>query len=1095
MNIARFSIKRPIFITSVVLLTAVSGWVLLSRINVDMFPNVNIPVVSITIAYPGAGPEEVENLIAKPVEEELSSISGLKRVNSRSQEGFVLIIAEFYLETDIKWAEQEVRTRISRAKRSLPDNINEPVILRFDPADQPVVRLAVFADLPPGKLYELSKDEIKSRLEQVTDVGAVRIIGGVKREIQVEIDRNRLNDNTLSASGVARQIQSYGSNVPVGKHEIGDKEISYRSIGQYESLKQVENSVVSFGGDLGSGVLLKSIGKVSDGTEDLNSIGELWAPVDSAPVEPVDKNGVKADTEEAPEGFIASLKKKFEKKEEAAVERANKPTVFLDVFKQSDKNTVKVADNVLKRMDELNLKLKDQEGHPAIRLVRDGSRPIRLNIKDVTESIILGIILAVLVVYLFLGNVRSTIITGLALPNSILGAFVLIYLMDFSINVMTLLALSLSVGLLVDDAIVVRENIFRKLEGGMKPFKAAEVGTTEVMLAVIATTFTVIAVFFPIGFLKGMVGQFFKQFGLTVVFAMLISMFDALAVAPLLSAYFAGSVETKMNVVVRKFRAFQDWLDELYARVVDVAVNKPLLILGLAFVVFIVSIGSVKFVKKTFMPPNDMGEFMINIQMPPGTSLDGTHRVISEIREKVKTIPEVDLIATTTGTQEGQSDIANMAVELIPYGDRRRNTTQVKEEVRSILKDYAYAEANVGDYSPVGGAQYPFNLYIKGEDLNVVADYAFKVVDQLKKIPDLTEVQADYRTGKPEFQVRFDSTKMQTLGVIPGTAGAELRYHIAGGIVGKLHENGKEYDIRLRLKEEQRNLQKYYTDTKVPNMQNKMIPLGAVSRPAIATGPDKILRQNRSRVIIINANLAKGGAIGNATDRAREIMTKEMLPPAGIDFEFVGQSEDMRELMQNIMLAFGLALMFIYLVLSSLYESFITPITILFAIPPAISGAFLGLAITGEMMNIFSMIGIILLMGLVTKNSILLVDYAVEGMRSGMSRVEAISHAGKVRLRPILMTTFAMIAGTLPLALGIGEVAKMRKSMGVAIVGGLIVSTLITLIVVPAIFSYVDRFREFVESKFRADEAESDTGFSQNPEPAEITPKRKLKKK
>ena len=1080
MNIAKFSIKRPIFITSIVLLTAVSGWVLLSRINVDMFPSVNIPVISITIAYPGAGPEEIENLIAKPVEEELNSISGLKELSSRNQEGFAMIFAKFLLETDIKWAEQEVRSRLARAKKKLPENVTEPVVLRFDPSDQPVVRLAVFADLPPGKLYELSEDTIKARLEQVNDVGAVRIVGGVKREIQVQIDRNKLNDNSLSAMGVARQLQSYGSNVPVGKYEMGDKEISYRSIGQYEKLSQIENSVVSFAGDLGSGVILKSIGVVKDGTEDVNSIGELWASVETESKKEKEKS----------EGFFSF----FKKDKEVRSEHINRPTIFLDVYRQSDKNTVKVTDAVIKKVQDLNASLKEKEGKPAIRIVRDGSRPIRLNIQDVTESIILGIILAVIVVYLFLGNIRSTIITGLALPNSILGAFVLIYLMDFSINIMTLLALSLSVGLLVDDAIVVRENIFRKLESGMKPFKAAEIGTSEVLLAVVATTMTVVAVFFPIGFLKGMVGQFFKQFGLTVVFAMLISMFDALAVAPLLSAYFAGHIQTKTNVVIRQFRIFQDWLDRGYAKVVDISVNRPILVLTAAFIVFAVSIGSVRFVKKNFMPPNDMGEFMVNIQMPPGTSLEGTHRVISEIRQKVLLIPEVDLIATTAGTQEGQANIANMAVMLVPYGHRDRNTSQVKEEVRVLLKDYAYAEASVTDYSPVGGSQAKFNLYIKGEDLAIVADYALKLTEKIKQIPDLIEIQADYRPGKPEFQVRFDSTKMQTLGVIPGIAGTELRYHIAGGVVGKLHENGKEYDIRLRLNEEQRNLEKYYLDTRVPNMQNKMIPLSVVSNSTKAVGPDKIIRQNRSRVIMITGNLSKNGAIGNATDRANEIIIKEFPPPPGVTYEFVGESEDMRELMENIMLAFGLALMFIYLVLSSLYESFITPITILFAIPPAISGAFLGLAITGEMMNIFSMIGIILLMGLVTKNSILLVDYAVEGMRSGLTRTEAIAHAGKVRLRPILMTTFAMIAGTLPLALGIGEVAKMRKSMGVAIVSGLIVSTLITLIVVPAIFSYIDRFREFIESKFRNTEPEDEIHFPEANFPKSKSVKKPVKK-
>lgn len=1060
MSIASFSIKRPIFITSLVILSVLTGVVSLTRLGVEMFPSVNIPVVAITVPYPGAGPEEIENLISRPLEEQISSISGLKRLTSRNNEGFAVITAEFYLETDVKWAEQEVRTKVSRARRNLPEGIDEPVIVRFDPSEQSIVRLAIFADLPPAELYDLANENIKPSLEQVNNVGSVAIIGGTKREIQIELDRNKLNSTTIPAVMIAKQLENYGSNVPVGKFETNNKEVSFRSIGQFESLRQIENAVVSFSGDLGNALLLKELGTIRDGTEDKKNIATLWAPT-ADPSEPVDKSF-----------------KLFAKKEKEKIIRTTRTALFFDVYKQSDTNTIAVTDGVLKKMKLLNEQMKSKKGNPQIMLIRDGSRPIRMNIKDVSESIILGIILAVLVVYLFLGNVRSTVITGLAIPNSILGAFVIMGIMGFSINIMTLLALSLSVGLLVDDAIVVRENIFRKLEAGMKAFKAAEVGTNEVLLAVVATSLTVMAVFFPIGFLSGMVGQFFKQFGLTVVFAMLVSMFDALAVAPLLSAYFAGHVNEKQNFVIKAFGKFQDGLDDVYSSIVKFAIAKPLVIILIMFGVFAASIWSTRFVKNTFMPPNDMGEFMVTIQMPPGTSLEGTYEVADKIQEKLKVVTEMNLIATVAGNAEGEPNVANLAVALIPYEERKRSTSEVKEEVRKLLREFDYARPNVLDYSAVGGVQYPFTLYLKGDDLAKIGDYSSKLVKKLKEIPDLVEIDSDYREGKPEFQVKLNSDRMQAVGVMPSVAGGELRYHVAGNVVGQYHEKGLEYDIRMRLKPEQRNLRLAYNETKVPNMQMpiRLIPLKAISNGGMTTGPEKITRQDRTRVVLIHANLAPGGAIGNATERAKQIMDKELLLPEGVDYKFVGQAEDMKELVANILLAFGLALVFIYLVLASLYESFITPVTILFAIPPAISGAFFGLALTGEMMNIFSMIGIIMLMGLVTKNSILLVDYAVEGLKSGMTRADAIYHAGRVRLRPILMTTLAMIAGTLPLALGIGEVAKMRRSMGIAIIGGLLVSTLITLIVVPAIFSYIDRFREFVESKFRRTEEERE-GF------------------
>ncbi|MBI3395695.1 MAG: efflux RND transporter permease subunit, partial [Spirochaetia bacterium] len=739
----------------------------------------------------------------------------------------------------------------------------------------------------------------------------------------------------------------------------------------------------------------------------------------------------------------------------------------------SGSNTVAVADGVLDRIKVINDQIKDTPGNPRVFMVRDSSVWIRANIEEVGTTIIIGIILAVVVVYLFLGNPRSTIITGMALPNSLLGAFILMYAMGFTINVMTLLALSLSVGLLVDDAIVVRENIFRKLEDGMPVVEAAERGTNEVALAVIATTLTVVAVFLPVGFLSGIVGQFFKQFGLTVVFAMLISLFDAMTIAPMLSAYFAGHLHEKPNRLIQAFDRFQNFLEHTYGRFIGFSLRHPLITLAGAAAVFFASLGTLGIIKKTFMPPNDQGEFMVYIQMPPGTSINGTQAAVFKIEEKLKALPETNLIATVIGSQNGESNVATLGITLLKSWERNRSTTEIKEVVRGFLKEMPDVKSSVNDYSAVGGGvQYPLNLNLTGDDLAELEKYSKIVIEKIsdpKRVPDLIDVQTDFRGGKPEYQIQMDPARMEAVGVTAGIAGAELRYLVEGGVVGRYHDAGLEYDVRLRLRPDQRDLKSAYGITRVPNMTYKMIPLPAISSMVLRSGPERITRQDRGRVITIHANLAPGGAIGNATDVLKKMLDKEIPPPKGIRYAFWGQSEDFKELMENILLAFGMAILFIYLVLASLYESFITPLTILLAIPPAISGAFFALALTGEMLNIFSMIGLIMLMGLVTKNSILLVDFALQGIRSGMSHADAIKRAGMLRLRPILMTSLAMIAGIMPVALGLSELAKARRAMGVAIVGGLIVSTFLTLVMVPVMFGYIDRLREWIEKRFRPD--------------------------
>lgn len=1023
MNIAGFSIKRPTFITSIFILTLTVGYFSLTRLGVDTFPNVTFPFVVVRTIYPGAGPEEIEELISRPLEEEISTIAGIKHITSRNQESLSLVIAEFDLGTDIKYAEQQVKNAVDKVKINFPDDAEDPLVSRFDPADQPIFIIALQGNLTPAELYDYAYYKIKPKFEQIPNVGGVKIIGGQKREIHIEIDQNKLNEYRLPAVVIAQRLKLFGNNIPAGKFDLGKQEINYRTIGEFRSLKEIENAVIFFG-DLGTSFKISDLGTVKDTLEDRTTLAYIYTKDD----------------------------KKLT------------PAIFIQIYKQSGTNTVKIAENVKKRMEQINQQLKQENSNLLLYQVRDGSNQIKLNIEDVRFALILGIILAIIVVYFFLGNLRSTFITAIALPNSLLGAFILMYSADFTINVTTLLALSLSIGLLIDDAIVVRENIFRWMELGKSPREAAEIGTNEVILAVIATSATVIAVFLPVGFLTGIIGQFFKQFGLTVVFAMLISLFDAITMAPMLSAYFGGHIGESKNILIKYFNKFQDLLDYLYEKTLDFTLKHKILVILLFIIIFIISIFSVRFVKKTFLPQMDMGEFLITFELPPGSSLNATEEIAKEILQKIIKHKEVQKVFITIGSDTGDSNVGNIGIEMVPSNQRKISTAKLKEILREELKDYSDYRLQIVDYSAVtGGADYPYQFIIKGENVEELDNYFQSIFPKLKEIKDITDIDTSFRPGKPEFQIKIDPQKAQMLGVVPALAGLELRYYVEGEKVAKFREKGKEYNVRLRLKPEQRNLKENYQKIYVPNLNYQPVKLSEISIAKSAYSPTNILRRDRSRIIQVNAQLSPNGALQTAEIETRKIL-KENPPPPGISYEFIGQAEDFKDLINNIIIAFGLALIFIYLVLSSLYESFIIPITILVAIPPAISGAFFSLLITGEMLNLFSMIGLILLMGLVTKNSILMVDRAMQNIRDkNMSKDEAIKEAGLVRLRPILMTSFAMIGGMLPIALGLhGEVSKSRTALGIAVVGGLLVSTFVTVVLVPAIFSYIENLREWL---------------------------------
>lgn len=1033
-SFAKLSINRPIFITCIVLMTMITGYISMRNLPVDLFPDVTFPVVTVTTPYPGAGPRETEMLISKIFEEEFATISGVKTIRSINQEGVSIVVTEFNFSTDIKYAEQQIRDKVSSARADLPDDIEEPTIRRVDPSDQPIVTVALTADLTEAELFDLADLTVKPKIEQINQVGLVEIIGGREREVRVDLDLAKMKFRQVSAIQVSDALGRAGSNIPSGKIDVtAKKETVFRTVGEFQSLDEMKNTIVQFlGNDVP--VVLSDVATVREGLEDEKNIAYV--------------NGQRS--------------------------------LFIDVYRQTGANTVAVADNVVKVVNALNAQLAKQN-KTQLTVVRDGSKAIRDNLYDVQESITIGIVLTIIVVFFFLASFRSTVITSLALPNSLLGAFILLAVAGYTINVMSLLALSLAVGLLIDDAIVVRENIFRHMEMGKSPREAAIKGTEEVMLAVIATTFTVIAVFGPIAFISGVVGQFLKQFGMTVCFALIISLFDAITIAPMMSAYFAGKVvphghaqlgnsfyDRTVGRVLAWFNKFQDKLEDLYVAILRVTLNNPLKMIGLGILLFVLSIFSLKFVPKTFIAAQDNGEFSVKLDLPPGTSLREMERVALDVDKVLQQHKEIAVSVLTVGTKQGESNKATFYVRMVPAKQRKINTIKMKDMIRSELQPFAYANVQVGDFDQVGAGQRPFNVNVVSNNEKDLESVSRQLFEKIKNHPALTGVDLSFRPGKPEFQVIPDRENAERLGISTNVLGMELRTLMEGQTPAVYRLAGEEYDIRVRLREDQRNLQKEFNRISIPNINGRLIPLPNIVKGVETTGPANITRQDRARYYQISADIAADGpGMGGAMTDIQRIMGNEIKLPEGTTYKFSGQAENFAEMLTSMAVASGLGILFIYLVLASLYESFVTPFTIMLVLPLAVCGAFFALAFTGASLDLFSMIGCIMLLGVATKNSIILVDYTNQQVEEhGMKLRDAILLAGKNRLRPILMTSFALIAGFIPIAIGLNEASAQRKSMGIALIGGLISSTLLTLIIVPAAYTYIERFRLFVNRIF-----------------------------
>jgi len=1026
MNITELSIKRPAFISSLMITIITVGYIAFNKMNVELFPNIDIPVIFVSTRYDGAAPSEIESLVSKPLEEEISTVSGIKKLMSRSLKDTSQIIVQLYQNTDIKYAEQQIRDKINQARAKLPEDVKEPVIRRVDPSDQPVLTVILKADLPESELFDLADNFVRPRLEQTADVGMVEILGARKREIQILVDQDKLKSRDVSLSQINRQLALSGQNVSIGKRDVGDKQRVFRSASEFNEINQIENTLVNFySNEIPTKV--SDIGVVIDGLEDENSRAYL----------------------------------------------DGKKSLFLTIYRQSDANIIKAVDGVKVQIEKIKKDFASMEGKPEITSTKDASVYIRSNISDIQEAVVIAVILTVLTVLFFLGSIRATIITAISLPITLIGAFIIMYSADFSINVITMLALSLAVGLLVDDAIVVVENIYRKIESGMNPIEASIASSREILMAVVAISAVVISVFTPISFLRGTVGQYLKQFGLTISFAMMISLVVAISIIPVLCAYLSGQNKKPHKNNERKkisrFDAFQLYLEDRYEGALKFSIKHPAIILITTLLIIAGSIVAFTKVPKTFMTESDNGEITISLELTADSSLDATSAVALKIDETVRRNKEVFISAASAGTMSRQAHRGELYIKLKPKNERDISTSQFKEKLRQQLVEFNYANPVVKDFDPSGGASrgQPFNLFLISSNKDSLDKYASKLYAKLKQDPRLKDVDTSNKATRAEFKVKLKEDSARKYGVNSQAVGNELRGYVEGFTPTKLRQNGLEYNIRLRLKPEQRDIKDNFNTIYVPNINNKLIRLADIAETEEDIEPATINRQDRGRYIQITASLAPKIGLGNLIDDFQKQFNEEgdLKMPSDVRFSFSGDSENMQDMISSMNQALLLSIVFIYLILTSLYESFVVPFTILLALPLAFCGAFYALYIMGESVNIFTMLGIFMLVSVSGKNSILLIDFTNRLIAEGKSRTDALVIAGRVRLRPILMTSIALIVGTLPVAIGFSETASMRTSMGVAIIGGLISSTLLTLVVVPAVFSYIDRFRIWIKAK------------------------------
>lgn len=1041
MKLAELSVKRPVFASVMMLTLIVFGLFSYGNIGVDQYPDVDFPVVTITTVYPGADPSTIEEKVVDKLEESVNTISGIESIRSTSQESVGVVVVQFALEVNPDQAVQDVRDKVSAIVDQLPDGVDPPRVEKFDIGAAPILSISLSGDIGVRELTRLADEKIKQRLQTLNGVGSIDLVGGREREVHVELDPAALEALGLTVSEVIGALQSQHVDIPGGRIDEGRSELSIVTNGEVEGIEGLEQLVVRVVD--GVPVRLGEVARVLDTEEEARSYSSF--------------NGVSA--------------------------------VSLVVRKQAGANTVEVAHAVRAELERIEGELP--EGI-SLAIPVDNSPYIEHSIADVEFDLVFGGLLAVLIILAFLRDWRATLISAVALPTSVVATFAFIDFMGFTFNVMSMLALSLSIGILIDDAIVVVENIHRHLEMGKGAVRAAIDGTSEIGLAVLATTASIMAVFVPVAFMDGIIGRFFLQFGLTVAFAVAVSMFVAFTATPMLAALLYRGVhhepsgeahgeaasegeEGEKPKAKRKWRNPIAWLlesilvatEHVYRWLLRGALRFRWLVVLLAIGSFVASLSVGSKLPFEFSPQEDRGELKVVVDLPPGTGLAATRQFITELETVMRGLPGAEAtFATIGGGSQGTVDSGSIQLDMVSSRQRRFSQAEAMVFVRKALTSYIethpdplFREARIA-VEPVGGIggasggrQPQLQFSLQGGELSVLQESADKMIALLQERGGFVDLDTNLDAGKPEVRIDLDRTRMADLNVPVAAAASVVRAMYAGDKIGELTLDGERVDVRARVDERYRRSVSDIEQLHVRSSSGRLVSMAEVARLDSGEGAGVISRLDRAREVTVNANL-DGRVLGEATQLVEEVAAEVL--PEGVTLKWSGTADTMADSAAAMGRALLLALILIYLILAAQFESFVHPFTIMLAVPLSLIGAFGGLALTGMSMNIFSMIGLIMLMGLVVKNSILLVDYTIQLRATGLSRKEALLRAGPVRLRPILMTTLAMVVGMLPVAMALSEGGEQRAPMAVTVIGGLVTSMFLTLLVVPVAYSLID---------------------------------------
>lgn len=1012
MWLADTSIRRPVFATMVILGLVILGVVSYPRIGVDLFPKVEFPIVNISTTLKGASPEVVDIDLTDKVEEAVNTINGVKTITSTSTEGRSTVIVEFNLERDIDLAVQDVREKIAAIRNRLPEDIDEPVIEKVDPDANPVIWIALTGERSIRELSTYADEILKEQLQRINGVGAIRIAGLRLRQVRVWLDRDKLSAYRISAHDVLIALQRENIELPGGRIEGEFKEYLIKVKGEFTNVQEFNDLIVGFYN--GTAIRLKDVGRAEDGMA-----------------------------------------------EKRSVTRFNRvPSIGLGIQKQSGTNTLEVTDRIKKEIENIR---KSLPAGMKLEISFDQSHFIKRSIEEVQFHLLYGGFFASIAVLLFLRSIRVTIISAIAIPTSIISTFAIMNVFGFTFNNMTMLGLSLSVGILIDDAIIVIENIQRHIEKGMGIKEAASFATSEIGLAVMATTLAIVVIFLPVAFMKGIIGMFFFQFALTVVFAILVSLFVSFTLTPMLSSKFLKE-HTSSHTSTSVFKHLSDWLEkqykkveESYRRLLSIAIEHRAIVIVSAVIIFILSLYITKFLGKEFLPSEDQSRFVARLEAPKDYSIDQIEGMFKKAEEIVLATPEIMTIFYGQGTF-GEVHKGTMFIGLKPKSERTRSQQEIMADMRKQFRQIPGLKGTAEDVSLVGGGQrmVPIQYSIRGRNLEELNGYSKQIVSEFSKLSGIVDVDTSLEAGKSEVKVYIDRNKAADLGVDIATVAETINFLIGGEVDitrFKDEARGRRYDVKMRLNPENRKDPDDIGRLFVRSKDGRMIELSNIVEIKEGGGPSVINRVDRQRAITLFANL-EGKPLGQAKEELDNIAVK-ILPP-----DYTGSHKGMADMMGEsfgyLMFALILGVILAYMVLASQFESFIHPITVLLSMPFSFIGAFAALLITGMTLNIFSFIGLILLMGLVKKNAILLVDYTNTLRAKGMERKEAILTAGPVRLRPILMTTFAMVFGMMPIALGIGEGSETRAPMAIATIGGLLTSLFLTLVVIPVVYDVFD---------------------------------------